>query len=150
VASAGTNGSGQIDKSLLALPEPRRLRDKAHLRFVAKQPCLICGRQPSDAHHLRFAQPRGLGLKVSDEFTVPLCRGHHRELHRASKEVVWWSKFGIEPVTVACRLWRETHPIQVLAGSIGHNDYAAPGASLPAKEIESAGEATLASKNVPY
>jgi hypothetical protein len=36
--------------------------------------------------HLRFAQPRGLGQKVSDEFTVPLCREHHRELHRAGKE----------------------------------------------------------------
>ena len=64
-----------IDKSLLAISEPRRLRDKVHLRFVAKQPCLICERLPCDAHHLRFAQGRGLGLKVSDEFTVPLCRG---------------------------------------------------------------------------
>ena len=66
----------QIDKSVLAIAEPKRLRDKAHLRFVASQPCLVCGRQPSDPHHLRFAQPRALGLKVSDEFTVPLCRGH--------------------------------------------------------------------------
>jgi hypothetical protein len=65
----------RIDKSVLALPEPRRLRDKQHLRFVAKQPCLVCGREPSDPHHLRFAQPRGLAQKVSDEFTVPLS-GH--------------------------------------------------------------------------
>ncbi len=28
---------GRIDKSLLALPEPKRLRDKAHLKFVASQ-----------------------------------------------------------------------------------------------------------------
>ena len=74
---------GRIDKSLLKLPLPRRLRDKPHLQFVAKQPCLVCGRQPCDAHHLRFAQSRGLGLKVSDEFTVPLCRAHHRELHQS-------------------------------------------------------------------
>ena len=47
----------QIDKSVLTIAEPRRIRDKAHLRFVASQPCLICGRQPSDPHHLRFAQP---------------------------------------------------------------------------------------------
>ena len=71
-----------IDKSALALPEPRRVRDRDHVRYVAKQPCLICGRQPSDPHHLRFAQSRALGRKVSDEFTVPLCRGHHREVHR--------------------------------------------------------------------
>ena len=42
----------------------------------------VCGRQPCDAHHLRFAQNRAMGRKVSDEFTVPLCRGHHREVHR--------------------------------------------------------------------
>jgi hypothetical protein len=49
----------------------RRLRDKAHLKFVASQPCLICGRNPADAHHLGFNQPRAMGLKMSDEFTVP-------------------------------------------------------------------------------
>src|SRR5262249_3180437 len=54
----------RIDKSTLALPEPKRLRDKLHLRFVASQPCIVCGRQPSDPHHLRFAQPRALGVKV--------------------------------------------------------------------------------------
>src|ERR1019366_8392308 len=64
---------GRIDKSVLTIAEPKRLRDKAHLRFVASLACLVCGRQPSDPHHLRFAQPRALGLKVSDEFTVPLC-----------------------------------------------------------------------------
>jgi hypothetical protein len=100
-----------IDKSELAFPEPRRARDKTHLRFVAKQPCIVCGRQPCDPHHLRFAQPRGLGLKVSDEFTVPLCRVHHRELHRAGKEFEWWSKTGIEPLTIARELWLTTHPM---------------------------------------
>jgi hypothetical protein len=103
----------RIDKSVLALPESKRLRDKQHLRFVAKQPCLVCGRQPCDAHHLRFAQSRGLGLKVSDEFTVPLCRAHHRELHRAGKEVDWWMRTGIEPVDFARRLWLETHPLAI-------------------------------------
>ena len=87
----------QIDKSVLAIAEPKRLRDKAHLRFVASQPCLVCGRQPSDPHHLRFAQPRALGLKVSDEFTVPLCRGHHRQLHQAGNEVAWWEDLKIKP-----------------------------------------------------
>ena len=82
--------SNRVDKSLLALPEPRRLRDKNHRKFVSKQPCLICGRQPSDAHHLRFAQHRALGRKVSDEFIVPLCRCHHREVHRSGDETSWW------------------------------------------------------------
>ena len=75
-----------IDKSHLPYPEPRRIRDRDHVRFVAKQPCLICGRKPADPYHLRFVQHRALGRKVSDEFTVPLCRGHHREVHRSGDE----------------------------------------------------------------
>ena len=101
---------GSIDKSALALPEPRRVRDKAHLKFVSKQPCLICGRQPTDPHHLRFAQYPALGRKVSDEFTVPLCRVHHREVHRCSHETEWWSKSRIDPLTAASALWARTHP----------------------------------------
>jgi hypothetical protein len=94
---------------LLAIPEPKRLRDKRHLRFVASQPCLICGRQPADPHHLRFAQPRALGLKVSDEFTVPLCRGHHRQLHQAGNEVAWWEGLKIDALLIANGFWEQTH-----------------------------------------
>ena len=102
--------SKAVNKSLLTLPEPRRLRDRAHVRSVAKRPCLICGRQPSDAHHLRFAQRRALGRKVSDEFTVPLCRGHHREAHRCGDEASWWRRLGLNPIRAARVLWLETHP----------------------------------------
>jgi hypothetical protein len=109
--SAAAAFSQANDKSELAFPEPRRARDKAHLRFVAKQPCVVCGRQPSDPHHLKFAQVRGLSLKVSDEFTVPLCRAHHRELHRADKEIEWWSRLGIEPIDLARKLWLTTRPL---------------------------------------
>ncbi|HZL65892.1 MAG TPA: Rad52/Rad22 family DNA repair protein [Candidatus Limnocylindrales bacterium] len=98
----------QIDKSVLAIAEPKRLRDKAHLRFVASQPCLICGRQPSDPHHLRFAQPRALGLKVSDEFTVPLCRDHHQQLHHVGNEVAWWHDLDIKALEIAKGLWEES------------------------------------------
>jgi hypothetical protein len=58
---------GKIQKSELWISEPRRLRDKEHLKFVGSQPCLVCGKNPADAHHLRFTQPRGMGLKVSDQ-----------------------------------------------------------------------------------
>src|SRR5262249_46230139 len=81
-----------------------------HLKFVASQPCLICGRQPSDPHHLRFAQPRAIGLKVSDEFTVPLCRGHHRELHRAGNEEAWWVDLQINALEIAKGLWQQSRP----------------------------------------
>jgi hypothetical protein len=98
----------KIDKSQLAIAEPKRLRDKAHLKFVASQPCLVCGRQPSDPHHLRFAQPRAIGLKVSDEFTVPLCRGHHRQLHQAGDETAWWETQRVNALEIARGLWERT------------------------------------------
>ena len=98
-----------IDKSVLAFPEPRRIRDRDHVRFVAQQPCLICGRKPCDAHHLRFTQNQALGRKASDEFTVPLCRGHHREVHRCGDEAALWQKTGIDPVGAARVLWLKTH-----------------------------------------
>jgi hypothetical protein len=103
--------SGKIDKSQLPIGEPKRLRDKAHLRYVASKACLVCGRQPSDPHHLRFAQPRALGMKVSDEFTVPLCRTHHRQLHQMGDERVWWTRHNIEPLETARTLWAETRPV---------------------------------------
>jgi ERF superfamily protein len=104
------------DKSVLSLPAPRRIRDRDHVRSVAKQPCLICGRRPADAHHLRFAQPRALGRKVSDEFTIPLCRGHHREAHRCGDEAAWWKKVGIDPTIPARLLWLESHPLPRASG----------------------------------
>lgn len=97
-----------IDKSRLKLAEPKRYRNKGHLRFVAQQTCLVCGRKPCDPHHLRFTQPRALGRKVSDEFTVPLCRTHHRAAHRAGNEAAWWMVAGVDPIKAAGELWRRT------------------------------------------
>jgi len=102
-----------IDKSVLAVPEPRRVRDRNHVKSVAKQACLLCGRRPSDAHHLRFAQHAALGRKVSDEFTVPLCRGHHREVHRCGDEAAWWRTAGVDPTVNARTLWLASHPLLV-------------------------------------
>ena len=121
IAPTSSPALTKIDKSQLAIPEPKRLRDKAHLKFVATQPCLVCGRQPSDPHHLRFAQPRAIGLKVSDEFTVPLCRGHHRQLHQTSNEVAWWEDLQINAFEIARGLWEQTHPASI-ARSIHHAD----------------------------
>ena len=107
VEPAGTAAADGIDKSWLTHPEPRRFRDKEHVKFVAKRACLICGRRPADPHHLRFAQHRALGRKVSDEFTVPLCRGHHREAHRSGDEAAWWKKLAwIRPPPPAHCGWR--------------------------------------------
>lgn len=98
-------GRCKIDKSVLTFGEPKRHRSKEHLRFVASQPCLICGRVPSHAHHIRYAQSRGLALKVSDEFTVPLCAIHHAENHTTGDERPWWEKHNIDPLPLAEGLW---------------------------------------------
>jgi hypothetical protein len=108
-----------VNKTVLALPVPRRIRDREHVKSVAKQPCLVCGRRPADAHHLRFVQPPTLGRKVSDEFTVPLCRGHHREVHRCGDEAAWWDKTGIDAAAAARALWLKSHPLPSKSGTAG-------------------------------
>jgi hypothetical protein len=92
----------------LVKPKTIRLRDKEHCKFVTTQPCLVCGRTPTEAHHIRFAQPRALGRKVSDEYTVPVCRFHHRELHRYGDETSWWAAVDIDPLPIALELWKRS------------------------------------------
>jgi len=112
-AAAGTN-AGHVDKASLPISTPRRIRDKEHLRYVASMPCIICGRAPAQAHHLRFAQPRALGRKVSDEWTVSLCSTHHRALHSVGDEKQWWRDKGIDPIAHAVRLWWDTRHGEVV------------------------------------
>jgi hypothetical protein len=92
-----------------------RLRDKEHCRFVSTQPCVVCGRTPTEAHHIRFAQPRALGRKVSDEYTVPVYRVHHSELHRYGDEASWWAGTSIDPLPIALELWQRSR----LTSSLG-------------------------------
>jgi hypothetical protein len=113
----GRDRAASVNKTVLTLPAPRRIRDREHVKSVAKQPCLVCGRRPADAHHLRFAQAPALGRKVSDEFTVPLCRGHHREVHRCGDEAAWWKKAGIDPTIPARVLWLQSHPLPTASGN---------------------------------
>ena len=98
-------------EGVIAISKPVRERDRDHLRFVASQPCLVCGRTPSDAHHIKFAEQRAMGRKVSDKFAVPICRLHHRELHRRGNEHAWWQSQGIDPLPIAARLWDRTHAV---------------------------------------
>jgi hypothetical protein len=106
----GVTSEAVAQLSVTPIGKTLRLRDRDHLKFVSAQPCLACGRSPSDAHHLKFAQGRALGRKVSDEFTVPLCRTHHRDLHRRGDERTWWQQLNIHPLLTASALWAQTHP----------------------------------------
>jgi hypothetical protein len=125
VESPETNGrdgaspeSGRTGDRVLTISKPVRERDRNHLRFVASQPCLVCGRGPSDAHHLKFAEQRAMGRKVSDKFTVPICRLHHRELHRRGDERAWWGTQGLDPLPIATALWGWTHAVDSAAAEL--------------------------------
>jgi ERF superfamily len=113
----GWSEPGRTDR-VLTIGKPVHERDRNHLRFVASQPCVVCGRGPSDAHHLRFAEQRAMGRKVSDKFTVPVCRLHHRELHRRGDERAWWDKQGIDPLPIATALWAKTHAVDSFAAEL--------------------------------
>jgi hypothetical protein len=114
-AAARTRPGGS---AIGALGKTVRLRDKDHRKFVLRQACLVCGRVPSDPHHLTFTQPRALGRRVSDEFMVPVCRLHHRELHRSGNEAAWWQSLNIDPIPVALRLWQHSRGNGELAPTI--------------------------------
>jgi hypothetical protein len=103
-------------KEVTFIGKPVRERDRDHLRYVAAQPCLVCGRTPSDPHHIKFAEQRTMGRKVSDRFTVPICRLHHRELHRRGNERAWWQKQGIDPLLIAASLWAKSHTATTTTG----------------------------------
>lgn len=147
-AAAATEAPAPGTKSKLGfeyypvISKQRRLRDKRHRQFVAAQACVVCGGQPADAHHLRFAQPRGLGIKVSDEFTVPLCRAHHREVHRTRNEMRWWAQLGIQPMNIANKLWDQTHPIpqpEIATDQPASARSSTPGANYETNSIQIAG-----------
>jgi len=121
-----------VDKSALLLGAPKRIRDREHLKFINAQPCLICGRAPVHAHHLRFAQPRAMGNKVSDEWSVPLCFTHHRALHTVGNEEAWWAEKGVNAKAQAQKLWRLSHhipePVDVAADDAMPSRQFPPGA----------------------
>jgi ERF superfamily len=106
------------EQTVKVICKPMPERDREHLKFVASQPCLICGRTPSDPHHIKFAEQRAIGRKVSDRFTVPICRLHHRELHRKGNERAWWEKQEIDPLPAAASLWAKTHAVSSAAINI--------------------------------
>lgn len=118
---AQSDQSGLVEQQVTVISKPMRERDRDHLRFVASQPCLACGRTPSDAHHIKFAEQPAMSRKVSDKFTVPVCRLHHRELHKRGDERAWWAAHAIDSLAVAANLWGTTRkvaaPAETISGS---------------------------------
>ena len=105
---AGNDQPARVDKSTLAVPAPRRYRNKAHLRYVAQQPCLICGRKPSDPSCSRRPW-------VARRATSSRCRSA-ASIIRVGNEAAWWKDAGIDPAKAARKLWNDTRMDQ---GRIG-------------------------------
>lgn len=87
------------------IEKPVRVRDPGYLRYVASKPCLVCHCPDVQAHHLTFAQPRARGLKVSDEFVVPVCVPCHISIHAHGDERAWWERLRIDPLAWAKKSW---------------------------------------------
>lgn len=85
----------ETPESFMLRPKRRRWTNEKYTRWVKQQPCLCCGRQADDPHHLIGYGQGGMGTKAHDLFTLPLCRAHHDELHadmRAFEE-----RYGTQP-----------------------------------------------------
>jgi hypothetical protein len=134
-------------QTVTVISKPVRERDRDHLTFVASQPCLICGRTPSDAHHIKFAEPRAMGRKVSDRFTVPICRLHHRQLHRHGNERAWWEGQAIDPLSIAGTLWARTHPVAPVFANIPGDRPAGANRALNGRRFDSETDAAARSQN---
>ncbi|MGO9684193.1 MAG: hypothetical protein ACLPTZ_16710 [Beijerinckiaceae bacterium] len=132
---------------------PRRMRDRTHARFVAQQPCLLCGGRPADAHALRFIPHPLFPRFFTDEFMVPLCRVHHRRIHRTGNEMAWWRAWWIkkgcdpkyDPVAKARELWRASHATTTanrrLEASVGASSAIDASCTAPSRQNETTGAA---------
>ena len=148
------NGGGdqplQVDsreQTVTVIGKPVRERDREHLKFVASQPCLVCGRTPSDAHHIKFAEAPAMGRKVSDRFTVPICRLHHTELHRRANERAWWESQEIDPMVIAESLWGRTHAVGPAAANLADDPPTAPRGKLNGPHYKNGADAARQPQN---
>lgn len=86
-----------------------REHDKAHLDFIRGLPCLVTGKRPVEAAHIRYPDLRygkpstGMGEKPDDRWTVPLHPDEHRAQHQVDEEA-YWRSVGIDPIPVAMAL----------------------------------------------
>jgi len=71
-------------------PQPKIKTDKdpKYLAWVRKQPCVITGRSPCEAHH---TETGGIGMKGSDYSAVPLHWRQHRICHAVGEKTFWYT-----------------------------------------------------------
>jgi len=83
-----------------------------HLECIRQMPCCVTLRVPAgECHHLKGTGERGMGLRSTDRWAVPLSHDKHMELERigSRNEVRWFQEHGIEdPHELAAALWANT------------------------------------------
>ena len=98
--------------------------DPDYLAYIRLLPCLVCGRNGTEAAHVRYADARagkpsaGIGRKPIG-WLVPLCREHHRAQH-AEGEKAYWAKQGIDPIFVALALHKAAGNVEIGENIIRH------------------------------
>jgi hypothetical protein len=60
---------------------------------------------------LRIKEERGVGLKATDQWCVPLTRDEHIQVHTVGsrKECEWFRERGVECYELAIALWTNRH-----------------------------------------
>lgn len=72
------------------------LADEAYLQWVRTLPCCVCPLDDrTQAHHLKHGRGErrgGMGIRVHDRLTVPMCSRHHRQFHAGTGFFQGWDK----------------------------------------------------------
>lgn len=91
----------------MLIPKTKPIRDPKWMAHLKTLPCRCCGAYGSDPAHLGHA--RGMGYKEGDDWCVPLCRIHHREMDTdpRGKEVWWMQNVAIPEAERAYREWEK-------------------------------------------
>lgn len=90
-----------------------------HLQLIRKLPCVACLKMPAGtAHHIKTGTgERGVGLRSTDKWAVPLCWPDHEELERAGSrnEIRWFREHGIDdPHGLAAALWNASGDLPMM------------------------------------
>jgi hypothetical protein len=75
--------------------------------------CLICGRSPADADHLRFAQPRAMGARSATNSPYPCAESITGTSITSETKSPWWERRAIDPLATSRMLWISTRRIDV-------------------------------------
>jgi hypothetical protein len=81
-----------------------------HIDLVRQLPSCLSGAVPCDPHHLRIKGERGVGMKATDRWAVPLTRAEHTDVHKVGSkmEMAWFRGRGIDPLQLSAALWDAT------------------------------------------